>query len=788
MRALDRKILRDLWRLRGQVVAVSMVIAAGVAMLVMALSTQQALLQTAEAYYDRYAFGHVFAQLKRAPISLAERIAAIDGVQTVQTRVVSFAVLNIPGFAEPVLGAFVSVPENQQPLLNRLVLRAGRSVVAGRLDEVVLNEPFAQAHHLQPGDKIIAVLKGHRRTLRVVGIALSPEFIYSLGPGALMPDDLRFGVLWMGNKALEAAFDLQGSFNNLSLQLARGASQASVIPQVDRLLERYGGVGAVARADQLSNWFVMNEITQLGTMSRILPTIFLLVAAFLTNMVMARLVATERSQIGLMKAFGYSNAEVGWHYSKLVVLISLVGVFLGLLCGSWVGRMTTELYADVFRFPLLLYRPSAAAFVISALLTLLAALAGAMGSVRHAALLPPAQAMIPPRPPVFRTRRRFGSRIGRWLDQPTRILFRHIARSPLRSSLTVAGIASSVALLVLALQWQDALDYLAQRYFFDAQRQHMVIGLAEVQASDVVHEFEHMPGVMAVEPMRIAGADLQAGPVVHRGALTGIQADARLQPIFDEQRDVVVPTPPTGLVLAARLAHKLRVGVGDLVWVDIREGRRPRVQLPVTGLFETNIGMPAYLDLGLLNRLLRERPSVGYVSLLVDTRQEAALFKVLQQLPAISAVMLRRAAIESFNNAVSENMLVFVMLFASFAAVLGVGVAYNAARISLSERGRDLATLRVLGLSRGETSYILIGEVTLLIVLALPIGCWLGYLLMLLMAASFDTELFRLPLFIQPSTFGFAVLIAMASTLLSAAIVRRRIDRFNLVDVLKTRE
>ncbi|HET6564585.1 MAG TPA: ABC transporter permease, partial [Xanthomonadales bacterium] len=349
MRSLDRKILRDLWHLRGQVLAIALVVASGVAVLVMALSTKEALLETAEAYYDRYAFADMFASLKRAPDYVADRIATLDGVQAVQSRVVQFATLDIEGITEPVLGQFVSIPESEPPLLNRLVLRSGRLVAPNRPDEVVLNEPFAQAHGFRPGDRITAILNGHRRELEVVGTALSPEFIYSLGPGALMPDDLRFGVMWMGREALAAAFDLQGSFNSLALQLAHGTHATAVIPQVDALLEPYGGVGALARADQISNWFVMNEIRQLGNMSRILPTIFLVVSAFLTHMVLARLVTTERSQIGLFKAFGYSNLEVAWHYTKLVVAIAAVGVGLGMLLGAWAGRMNTELYAAVFR-------------------------------------------------------------------------------------------------------------------------------------------------------------------------------------------------------------------------------------------------------------------------------------------------------------------------------------------------------------------------------------------------------------------------------------------------------
>ncbi len=788
MRALDRKVIRDLWRLRGQVIAIGLVIGSGVAVMIMALSTVEALRNTADAYYERYQFADIFAGLKRAPRSLCVRIADLPGVRTAQCRIVSYATLDIPGFGEPVIGQFVSLLDSGDAVLNRPVIRRGRSVRPRGVDEVVLNEPFADAHGLGPGDTLVAVLNGTRRKLRVVGVALSPEFIYSLGPGALMPDDRRFGVMWMGSKALAAVFDLQSSFNNVTLKLERGARPEPVIGQLDRVLERYGGIGAIPRKDQISNWFVMNEINQNATMAKILPAIFIVMAAFLTNMVLARLIAMERSEIGLMKAFGYSNLDVALHYLKIVTGIAAFGIVLGMLAGAYLGRWNTQNYADLFRFPLLLYRPSPVAFLIGAGLTLAAAMAGALRSVHRAAQLPPAQAMLPPAPPTYRRSRLAQSRAGRWLDQPTRIILRDIARWPFRSLATCVGIAFAVGLMVLALQWHDSLDFLARSYFFDAQRQHMTVGLAEPQADTIVRDFAHLPGVMAVEPMRIVSADLSSGSITHRGALSGTVGGAWLQPIFDDARGRVVETPAAGLVLGTKLADKLGVGVGDRIWIEVLEGRRPTTWLPVVALFETHIGTPAYLHIRALNRLMRERPTIEAVNLLVDSRHESAMYEELKQLPIVSAVVLRQAAIDSFQDTVVEHLMVFITMFTVFAGALGFGMAYNSARIALSERGRELATLRVLGFSRGEISYILLGQVGLLIALALPVGCVVGTLLTRLIARAFDTELFRIPIVIEPSTYGYAVTITLLATALSALLVRRRVDHLNMIEVLKTRE
>lgn len=787
MRALDRKLLRELWRLRSQALAVAVVIASGVAVLVMSLSTLEALQATTDAYYERYRFADVFASAVRAPRAVAERIARIPGVQSVDARVTRYATLDIGGFAEPVVGRLVSVPEDGQPTLNRLVLRSGRWIEPRRHDEVVVNEPFAEAHALVPGSRFRALINGHRRTLTVVGTALSPEFVYALGPGALMPDDRRFGIVWIGREALEAAYDLEGAFNDISVALLRGADTDAVINEIDHSLGPYGGFRAVARADQLSNWFVMNEIEQLKTMSTVLPAIFLSIAAFLTYMVLMRLIATERSEIGLLKAFGYRNLEVSRHYMKLVIAIAVVGIVAGSALGAAFGLHNTRLYADFFRFPVLIYRPSPTAFLVAALVSVCTTSLGAIVAVRRAALLAPAEAMRPPQPIAYR-QRISNPRLIAWLDQPTRIALRQIGRWPIRAVFTSSGIAMSVGLLVMALQWGDMIAEMAQRYFFDAQRQSMMIGLADPEAMSVVGAFEHLPGVLAVEPTRIVAADFSVGTRRHRGAITGVHPGAALQPVHDDASGDDVSVPPAGLVMSTRLAKKLGVRAGDRVWVDIQQGRRPSVELTVTTLFETLIAMPVYMDIDALNRLLEERPSLEYANLLVDRSAEPELFAKLKTLPRIGAIMLKRAAVDSFYATIGEQMLIYTGIFALFAAALGFGVTYNTTRIALSERARELATLRVLGFTRGEISYILLAEIALLVVVALPLGCLAGFGLTELIAWLLDTELFRIPVVIAPATYGYAVVLTLAAATVSAALVRRRIDRLDLIRVLKTRE
>ncbi|MGQ9371222.1 ABC transporter permease [Azospirillum sp. ST 5-10] len=784
MTSLDRKLLRDLRRLRSQVLAIALVVASGVALLVMALTTVEALEETTVAFYERQRFADVFARVKRAPEPLRHAIAALPGVRTVETRIVEAAVLDLPGHREPVSGQLLSLPERGPQLLNALALRSGRLPEAGRPDEVVVSEPFAEAHRLVPGDRFGAVLRGRKRTLQVVGTALSAEFVYAIPPGGLMPDDRSFGVLWMGRAALAAAYDLEGSFNDVALGLLRGTDPRDVIQRLDGLLARYGGTGAYARADQTSNWFLQNEIAQQRNMAALLPGIFLSVAAFLTNMVLARLIATERREIGLLKAFGYGDWAIGWHYAKLVLAIAGLGVLLGALLGAALGRWNTALYAEFYRFPFLLYRPGPGAFALAALVSLGAALAGSVAAVARAVALPPAEAMQPPTPAVYR--RGWLSRTAA-LDEPSRMILRRVLRWPLRTFLSSAGLAMSVAVVVLALQWIDAVEALVDGVFVRAQHQDATVTFADLQPVGAVRDVAHLPGVLAAEPFRAVAARLGHGHRSQREGITGVPADATLSPVHDNERGPLV-LPPGGLVLSRTLADLLAVRVGDLVLVEVLEGRRPRVRLPVVRVFDTHLGKPAYMEMAALNRLMGDGRVVGGVHLAVDPAARADLLAALKDLPAVAGILFRQTAIDTFHETMGATMYVFVGFFIAFATTLSVGVTYNAIRIALSERARELATLRVLGFSRREIAYILLGEIGIVTWLAIPLGCLAGYGLAWYLASAFATELFRVPLVVTDATYGTAALIALGTAVVCGALVRRRLDRLDLIAVLKTRE
>jgi len=785
--AMNRKLLRDLWRLRTQAAAISLVIASGVALLIMAWTSGEALKETTNAYYERYRFADVFASVKRAPERLMEKIVLIPGVRSAESRIVDIVTVDVPAFAEPVTARVVSLPESGVPALNQIALRKGRTPQRDRVDEAVIGERFAKAHRLQIGDRLRVLLNGRQRAVSVVGVALAPEFIYVIAPGGVMPDDARFGVLWMNKDALAGAFDMEEAFNDVTVSLTRGTNPDHVIERLDDILDKYGATGAFARERQISNRFVQNEIEQADTMAVILPAIFLAVAAFLTNMIMTRLIATEREEIGLFKAFGYSNAAIAWHYVRMVLAIAFLGIAVGFGVGSYLGQVMLEMYGENYQFPFLIYRPGPQGFAIAALVSIATTLAGSMTAVLKAASLPPAEAMRPPAPPIYRRSWLAKTALAQKIDGPTRMILRRLGRWPISAALSMFGIALSLSVLLLALQWDDAIDEMIEDFFFRSHHQDATISLFEAAPTRVLHDISALPGVLAAEGKRVVSARIRHGNVFRRQAVFGIMDGATLAPLHDVRRgDIAIPR--IGVAISTTLAEVLGVSYGDIVTIEILEGRRPIVDVRVVDLFETYMDTPIYMHLDALSHVLHESRQVNTAYVRIDDTQRAAFLAALKETPRLSAVNFRDAGVQMFRDTVEKNIMVFIGFYTLFSCALAFGVIYNTLRIALAERSRELATLRVLGFSRPEISYILLGESGLITIAALPVGVFCGILLSGYIAEQFSTELFRVPLLIKSATAGIAAVGVLLTVSVCALVVRRRLDHLDLIEVLKTRE
>lgn len=787
MNALNYKLVRDLWKLRGQMIAIALVVACGIAIFIAMISTYESLAASQVNYYQQYRFAQVFAQLKRAPETLIEQIRAIPGVAQVQSRVVVDVTLDVPGRKEPAIGRLVSIPEQQQPMLNDLFIRQGRYIEPGRAEEVLVSEAFATANQLKLGDRVGAIVNGRWQQLTLVGIALSPEYVYEIRGGDFLPDNDRFGVFWMSRKALGTAFNLDGAFNDVTLSLTPYTNPKAVIFQLDQLLKPYGGFGAFEQADQISNQFVSEEIKQLKAHALIVPGIFLGIASFLLHILLTRLIGAQRDQIAILKAFGYSNWDVGWHFLKLVFVIVALGGAIGIGVGLWLGSGMIQIYTRYYHFPSLMYQPSFMLVLGTIAISASAAIVGAIVAVQRAVSLPPAEAMRPEPPAQFR--RTLMERLGlqAFLSPVGRIILRNLERKPIQAILSIVGIAMAIAMLIVGRYSEDAINYLIDVQFRLMQREDVTILFNEPRSASVRYDVEQLPGVFYSEPFRSVAVRLRNQQYSHQLGILGLDPAGQLHQLVDRNLQIM-SLPIEGVLLTTKLGEMLHVKPGETLTVEVLEGDRPTRSVMVAGLVDDLVGVSAYMDRNALNRLMREGATISGAYLAVDSAAIDQLYALLKRTPAIASVTLRQTTIDRFQATIADTRQVMNIIIVVFACIIAFGVVYNAARIALSERSRELATLRIIGFSRVQIAVVLLGEQAVLTIAAIPVGCAVGYGLVLLLSWAYSTELYRLPPIITKGNYIFAFTVVSIAALISGLIVRRHLDRLDLVAVLKTRE
>lgn len=789
MTALNIKLWRDLGRLRAQVSTIALVVAIGVAGFVGMFSVHDSLRISRDAFYRDNRLADVFASVKRAPVHLGTRLAALPGVAEVKLDVVFDAQVDLPGVEPPVTGRFIGVDlarlHSGKQRLNTLTLKRGRWPERNNVLEALVSDRFAAARHLNPGDSLHAILNGRRERVLLVGTVASPEYVFASQGGA--PDDQSFGVWWIDADRMTQVYDMQGAFNYLALRLQPDASRQAVIDAVDRVLLPFGAIGATGRDKQLSAKIVEDELAQLRVMGTVLPSIFLAVAMFILNVVLSRQVATQRSQIAALKALGYTDAAIAWHYIQLALVIAGLGVLGGLAMSVWIGRGMLGLYDEVFRFNGLAYVTAPWLIVASLLIAAGAAALGAWTAIHAVVRLRPAQAMQPPTPPVFKPTLIERAGLGARVSAGAMMVIRNFERRPLRAALTATGIAMAVALQISGAFWMDAIAHIVDVQFRQVQQGDVLVNFQRPVPLDAVQSLNRLPGVMASEMYRTEPVRVRWQGRSEDTALSGYRSNARLLRVVDEERGAV-PMPAQGVVLSALLARSLGAKVGDRVELEFRLWDQTRVQVPVVDIVHTMFGKLLYMNLDAMNTLARDGSGAANAVLQVDPLAMGAFWAAVKAAPVINAVFDKAGSMENFNKTTSRNMGVFSSILTLFAVAMAVGIIYNAARIALSERAWELASLRVLGMTRAEVSVLLLAELGGEVLLALPVGALLGWGLATLMMRMMASDSIDFAVVILPSTYASAALIVLLAGIASALLVRRQIDRLDLVSVLKVRE
>lgn len=785
--ALGRVLWRDLWHLRGQVLAAALVVACGIATLVATQGTHGALVRARDDYYLTHRFAEVFAHLKRAPEALAEEIRRIPGVAQAQTRIVVEVSLDVPDLAEPAVGRLVSLPRTGEPRLNDLMLVRGRLPEDGARNEVVVSEAFAKANRLSVGDRLGGLLHGRWTPLAIVGVALSPEFVYEVGTGMLLPDNRRYGVLWMGRDALASAFDLDGAFNDVTMTLAAGARERAVIDALDVLLKRHGGLDAHGRDLQLSHQFLRDELEELRVMTTTIPTIFLAVSAFLLYVVLSRLVVMQRTQIGLLKAFGYTDLRVGAHYLGVALTTVGLGLAVGLPAGLALGRPFVDLYRDYFRFPRLAFDIDPALLLLACALSVAAGSLGALLAVRRVVALAPAESMRPEPPASFHAGALDRGGFVRHLPASSRMILRNLLRRPWKAGVSVVLMGFAIGLMVIARFTLDAANHLMNHQFEQVERQDVTVFFNEALGPAAAFSIARMDGVLQSEPFRALPVRLRHEHRVRRVEVLGLQPGHELRRLLDaEGRPVALP--PDGLVLVDKLARILGVAPGDTLTVEVLEGARPVVEVPLVAIVDEWLGLGAYMDARALNRLVGQQGTSSGAHLRIRSDDAEAFHARLKRMPVVAGVGLRGAMRQSLDDMMERTFFFFSAILTLFSCVIIGGVVYNSARVALSERGNELASLAVLGFTRREVGVLLLGEQALLTLVAIPVGLAIGYALCALLVPMFDRELFRLPLVLEAWSFVYPAVATVVAGCLSGLLVARRLVHLDLIAVLKTRE
>ena len=722
-------------------------------------------------------------------MQLHERLAAVPGVAEVKLDVVFDAQVDLPEVVQPVTGRFLgldlaAVHAGRQGL-NALSLKQGRWPERGAQLEALVSDRFAAARSLKPGDVVHAILNGRRERIHLVGTAASPEYVFASQGGA--PDDTGFGIWWIDGARMTELFDMQGAFNQASLRLEAGVPERAVLTQLDRLLEPYGSIGAVGRDRQLSTKIVSDELAQLKVMGTVLPAIFLAVAMFILNVVLSRQVATQRSQIAALKALGYPDGAIAWHYIQLALVIAGLGVVVGLGLSQVIGRLMLGLYDEVFRFNRLAYATDTTLVMASALIAALAAAAGTWTAIHAVVRLRPAQAMMPPTPPAYSATliERLG--LGRFLSTSARMVVRNLERRPLRAVFTVTGIALAVALQISGAFWLDAIAHIVDVQFRQVQQGDVLVNFHRPVPVTVVRDLQRLPGVLDAEVYRTEPVKVSLRGRSHDTAVMALRGQAKLMRLVDEDRGALA-LPAHGVVLSGLLAREIGAQVGDRITLQFRLWSRRSVEVEVVDIARTMFGQLLYMNLDTLNRLSGDGDGVADAALQVDPAAMPAFWAAVKAAPGINSVFDKASSMAEFNHRTERNMGVFSGILTLFAVAMAVGIIYNAARISLSERAWELASLRVLGMTRAEVSVLLLAELAAELLIALPLGALAGWGLATLMMELMASDAIDFPVVIEPSTYASAALIVLAAGVASALLVRRHIDRLDLVSVLKVRE
>ena len=779
-----------MFRSWGQSLGVVMVVLCGIAAYICVFSAYLNLSLTRDTYYAQNRFADFEIRVDRAPETAVFKLERLPGVRKVRKRIVRDVNVDIAGVEEPRVGRLISMPARRRPVINDMVLLSGRYFEAGEQRVAVVSEKFAEANGLKLGDRFQISVDSKKYNLRVIGLGASPEYVYMIrNVQSLVPSPERFGILWVSEEFAEAALDMKSACNNIVGLVDDPDDLDVILEEADKVLDSYGVFAKTKRVDQISNRFVSDEIKGLGVSAQIIPTLFLGIAALILLILLNRMVRTERTQIGLMKAFGYSDWAVGFHYIEYGLILSVIGCLGGVPLGQWMAGGMMRMYVQFYQFPILESRIYPDVLARSMGITLIFATLGALSAAIQAARIQPAESMRAEAPSrVNRVWLEYLPMLWRRMSFTWKMILRNIARNRFRSSVNCFGVAISLSLLLMGFFMTDSIRYGMEFQFKDVQREDVKVSFQREQGRDVLYEVSRFPHVRRAEGVLEYPFEIRSGWRKKDIVVVGLAKNAELQKVMNFAR-VPFPLGDGGLVLSAHLAEQLAVGPGDQVTLKPLMGRiEGEFEVSVRAVAQQFIGTAAYMDHAALSRMLDESYVINSALLRLESGSRDALNKTLKEIGGISAVTFNEDAYQSIQNTLGQSMYITNTVLLIFAGVIAFSIIYNITAVSLSERQRELASLRVLGLSIREVGVIVYSENILMGALGVVFGIPMGMGICAMLVAAYSNDMFRLPFYIAQRTYVGSVLLTFSFVLLANLAVRRKIQHLDLVEVLKERE
>ena len=793
MSILDRKLARELYRSKGLLLAIASIIAVGMTCFVSFRSAYHNLQHAKADYYRQCRMADFWIDLKKAPLAEIETLRAIPGITQVTARIGRFATVDLEDVPKPINSMVLSLPDRRRGIVNDIVQQEGRYFSARRRNEVIVNAAFARRHHLYPGSRIHLLLNNRREELLVIGTAISSEFTYLLGPGAVVPDPDNFGVFYIKQSFAEDVFDFSGAANQIVGRFAPdvGRRAALVIGEAERRLEPFGVFTTVLLKNQPSNLSLSSEIEGLGAMATVVPAVFLLVAAVVLNVLMTRLARQQRTVIGTLKALGYSDRRIFAHFLKFGITVGV----LGGICGSGLGYLASmgmmAVYRDFFEFPRLTSGFYWYTHVVGMAVSLLCAVVGSLHGARAMLRLRPAEAMRPESP-------RGGGHVlferipALWdrLSAGWRISLRDMMRHRLRTGAGIFAAAMGAGLLVTGFMMAEIQNYLIDFQFREIARHDLSVSFQDARGRPAWDEVKRLPGVDRCEPVLNVACTMVHGPYRRKGGVTGLLSDATLTVPRDRVGQPIT-VPHDGLVLTSRLAEILHAQAGDvLTLVPIKGARRP-FQTVIRQVAESYVGLQAYADIGYLSRQLDSEFMVNAVQVVDDRdpRDRVRLYRALKHMPAVQTVTSRTDMIRNLEETLVNNQYVFITALVIFSGIVFFGSIVNASLVSLAERQREVATFMAIGYTPWQVGTMFLRESLVVNTVGTLLGLPFGYALVKLTSLAYrENEMFRLPVVSAPWVWAATICLAFVFTLMAHAVVQRHIHQMNYIEALKVKE